>query len=90
MTSWTEPAREREYLLDRLQNLRTILPVFAQELASARRESARLRLQNRRLEEQVRHLQRQRVTRGDARLRSSAARAAPTGEHELLSAGSER
>jgi predicted nuclease with TOPRIM domain len=68
-----EPAHEREHLLDRLQNLRAILPAFAQELANARRELARLRLQNRRLEEQVRQLQRQHTTRGDGRLRRDAA-----------------
>ena len=33
-------ASERDHLLDRLQNLRAILPVFAQELASARRQAA--------------------------------------------------
>lgn len=79
MTSLAEPAREREHLLDRLQSLRAILPVFAQELASARRESARLRLQNRRLEGQVRQLQRQQTTRRDVRMRPGGARAAAPG-----------
>ena len=46
-----------------LHNLRTILPVFAQELASARRQTVRLRADNARLLEQVRRLQRQHVSR---------------------------
>jgi hypothetical protein len=61
MSSEIDRASERDYLLDRLQNLRAILPVFAQELASARRQTARLRLENASLTEQVRELQRQRV-----------------------------
>lgn len=48
---------EREYLLDRLHNLRRIVPVFAEELASARRQSAALRVENRRLLERIRQLQ---------------------------------
>jgi predicted nucleic acid-binding protein len=50
-TEWE--ARERERLLERLDNLRVILPIFARELAKARREAARLRVQNRRLIDQV-------------------------------------
>ncbi len=49
-------AAEREQLLDRLQNLRRVLPVLAQEMASARRQAARLRSDNRKLVEQVRVL----------------------------------
>lgn len=49
---------ERDRLLDRLAQLRKILPVFAEEMASARREAARLRAENSRLLEQVRQLQR--------------------------------
>ena len=37
---------ERDRLLDRLQNLRTVVPVLAEELASARREAAALRREN--------------------------------------------
>lgn len=48
---------DREQLLDRLHNLRAVLPVFAQELASARRQAARLRVENGKLLEQVRELQ---------------------------------
>jgi predicted nuclease with TOPRIM domain len=58
MTS-TELARERAELLDRLQNLRAIVPVFAQELASERRQAARLRQENKSLTEQVRRLQKE-------------------------------
>ena len=49
-------AAEREQLLDRLQSLRRVLPVLAQEMASARRQAARLRSDNRKLVEQVRVL----------------------------------
>jgi hypothetical protein len=49
---------DREHLLDRLQDLRTIVPVFAHELASTRRETAALRLENSRLFERIRELQR--------------------------------
>lgn len=52
---------DREQLLGRLQNLRSILPVFAQEVASARRATARLRMENGRLQKQVRQLQRRRA-----------------------------
>lgn len=63
---------DREQLLDRLHNLRTIVPVFAQELASARRQAARLRLENDRLVEQVRQLQRQRTGRDGIREKALA------------------
>jgi hypothetical protein len=49
---------DREQMLDRLQHLRTILPVFAQELATARRHAAQLRRDNRRLLAEVHRLQR--------------------------------
>ncbi len=61
MSSERERASERDHLLDRLHNIRAILPVFAQELASARRQSAQLRLENASLMRQVRELQRERV-----------------------------
>lgn len=48
---------DREQLLDRLHSLRSVLPVFAEELASARRQAARLRVENGRLLEQVCELQ---------------------------------
>jgi hypothetical protein len=51
---------EREQLLDRLAQLRAILPAFAAELASARRQTVALRLENRGLLAEVRRLQRQR------------------------------
>ncbi|HEV7941822.1 MAG TPA: hypothetical protein VGP17_03355 [Solirubrobacteraceae bacterium] len=50
---------DRDQLLDRLQYLRGILSAFAQETASARRHAARLRVENRRLLEEVRRLQRE-------------------------------
>ena len=37
---------ERDQLLERLQHLRTIVPVFARELAESRRQAAGLRLEN--------------------------------------------
>ncbi|HWJ50126.1 MAG TPA: hypothetical protein VNR42_03840 [Solirubrobacteraceae bacterium] len=51
-------AADRDHLLDRLHNLRMIVPVFAQELASARRQAAALRVENRKLRERVQQLQR--------------------------------
>ena len=59
LTEWD--ARDREQMLERLNSLRAILPIFARELASARREAARLRVQNRRLTGQIEKL---RGTRG--------------------------
>lgn len=50
---------DREHLLDRLHRLRGILPIFAQELASARRQAAALRVENRGLLEEVRRLRAQ-------------------------------
>ncbi len=50
---------ERDQLVDRLRNLRRVLPVLAQEMASARRQAAHLRIDNRRLTEQVRELRSQ-------------------------------
>ncbi|HEU0250035.1 MAG TPA: hypothetical protein VFR48_04855 [Solirubrobacteraceae bacterium] len=49
-------AGERDQLLDRLRSLRRVLPVLAQEMAAARRQAAHLRIDNRRLTEQVREL----------------------------------
>lgn len=49
-------AHDREQMLDRLSNLRRVLPALAQEMAAARRQAARLRSDNRRLAEQVRQL----------------------------------
>lgn len=84
------PDPDREQLLDRLQNLRSILPVFAQEVASARRTAGRLRTENGKLREQVRQLQRQRAgdgARGRARVAAAMARATSTnatkGEHDV-------
>ncbi|MGH2880295.1 MAG: hypothetical protein ACRDK4_11905 [Solirubrobacteraceae bacterium] len=51
--------RERDQLLDRLGSLRRVLPVLAQEMASARRQAAHLRIDNRRLTDQVRELRAQ-------------------------------
>lgn len=45
---------------ERLAHMRTIVPVFAHELTSARRQAAALRRQNRRLLERIRELQRER------------------------------
>jgi hypothetical protein len=49
-------AWERDKLIERLSSLRRVLPVLAQEMASARRQTARLTIDNRRLTEQVREL----------------------------------
>jgi len=50
---------DRDHLLDRLHQLRKLVPAFAEELGSARRETATLRLEYRRLLDQVRRLQRE-------------------------------
>lgn len=60
MNSTVEVA-ERDMLLERLVNLRTILPVMGEELANARREAARLRRENQALREQLRCEQRYRT-----------------------------
>lgn len=49
-------AWERDQLLDRLSSLRRVLPMLAQEMAAARRQAAHLRIDNRRLANQVREL----------------------------------
>ncbi len=58
---------DRDHLLDRLAHLRGILPVFAQELASARRQAAALRVENRGLLEEVRRLRAQSTHAGARR-----------------------
>jgi hypothetical protein len=58
---------EREQLLDRLAQLRAILPAFAEELATARRQTAALQVENRGLLAEVRRLRRQ---RGETHARS--------------------
>lgn len=47
---------DRDHVFERLQNLRAILPVFATELADARRQAAHLRVENRKLKEQLTRL----------------------------------
>lgn len=59
-------AGERDQLLDRLGSLRRVLPVLAQEMAAARRQAAHLRIDNRRLAEQVRELRAQLRARGQS------------------------
>jgi phage shock protein A len=44
-------------LVDRLQKLRKLLPAFAEETAAARREAARLRLQNTTLQTRLAELE---------------------------------
>jgi hypothetical protein len=51
----------RAEAIDRLEHLRSVVPVFAQELASARRQADWLRAENGWLLEQVRQLQRGRA-----------------------------
>jgi hypothetical protein len=59
----TEHVVNRDHLIERLNQLRTILPVFAQELESSRRQAAALRVENRGLIDEVRRL---RVRRGES------------------------
>ncbi len=61
MPADTDRGRDRDHLLERLHNLRTVVPVFAQELASARRHAAQLRRENDRLAARVQELQRERA-----------------------------
>jgi hypothetical protein len=58
---------ERDHLLARLTHLRTIVPVFAQELAGARRAAAQPRVENRPLLERIRELQQSRRRPGASR-----------------------
>jgi thioester reductase-like protein len=60
-TSSLDETIDREQLLARLQNVRTVVPVFARELVSARRQAASLLAANDELRERVRDLQRQRA-----------------------------
>jgi hypothetical protein len=53
-------APERGRLLDRLSHLRSIIPAFAEEMASARREAARLRVENCKPIDEVQQLRRER------------------------------
>jgi hypothetical protein len=59
-----DEAIDREQLFTRLTHLRTVVPVFAQELARARRQAASLRATNGWLLELVRQLQRQPARKG--------------------------
>ncbi len=56
----TTDALDRDALLDRLHQLRAVLPVFAQEVADVRRAAAKLRVNNRRLLDEVHRLQKER------------------------------
>ncbi len=71
-------SQDRDQLLDRLCNLRRVLPVLAEEMAAARRQAAHLRVDNRRLSEQVREL-RARLEARDSREATPRARALYTG-----------
>jgi hypothetical protein len=55
------PYLRRAEAIDRLERLRSVVPVFAQEVVSARRQAAWLRAENSWLTEQVRQLQRVRA-----------------------------
>jgi hypothetical protein len=68
-----------EHVLERLHNLRTILPVFATELASARRQVTQLRVENRKLAEQLRRLQDDALARASASARRRLGSHAPPG-----------
>jgi regulator of replication initiation timing len=56
----TSEAIDRDALLDRLHQLRKVIPAFAQELADVRRTAAQLRTDNRRLLAEVHRLRRKR------------------------------
>ena len=52
------PGEDTAALVDRMQKLRLLIPAFAQEAASARREAARLRSENAKLRRRVDELER--------------------------------
>lgn len=58
-SSRSSPSRAEA--IDRLEQLRSVVPVFAQEVLSARREAARLRAENGSLVDQLRQLARGRA-----------------------------
>jgi hypothetical protein len=68
----TARADDREQLLARLTHLRAVVPVFAHELASARRQATTLRAANGWLVERVRQLQAGSARGGSTLLRSRA------------------
>ena len=62
----------RAEAIDRLERLRSVVPVFAQELISARRQAAQLRAENGWLIEQARQMRRERAaSNGSAPLPAS-------------------
>ncbi len=63
-------ALDRDHLLERLHELRMLVPAFAEELANARRQAAALRVERRRLLDRVAQLQRA-TPAGSARARSA-------------------
>jgi hypothetical protein len=69
----TYPSRAEA--INRLEQLRSVVPVFAQEVLSARRQAALLRAENGWLLEQVRQLQR-RVAQSSSRSRGQQAKSA--------------
>jgi len=71
----------RDQLHERLKNLSTILPVFAQELAAARRQAAELRVENARLLAELARLRDEAV--GGARPAEAHASAALGGKRLL-------
>ena len=58
-------------LIDRIGKLRALLPAFAQETATARREAARLRSQNATLQRRIVELESGSVTTGDLTRRNA-------------------
>ena len=68
----TKSRTSRAEAIDRLERLRSVVPVFAQELISARRQAAQLRAENGWLIEQARQMQRERAaSNGSAPLPAS-------------------
>jgi len=58
-------------LINRIGKLRALLPAFAQETATARREAARLRSQNAMLQRRIVELESGSVTTGDLTRRNA-------------------
>jgi regulator of replication initiation timing len=66
-------------MLERLTRLRMVLPAMGQELASARREAAKLRVENGRLRDRLHRLEARASHRANGPTRHSTASSSPTG-----------
>jgi regulator of replication initiation timing len=66
-------------MLDRLARLRKVLPAMGQELATARREAAKLRIENGRLRDRLHSLEAKSPRNGATARKGSIASGSPSG-----------